>query len=561
MRTHQYAHKKRASQSFRTPISRPTEVQASVQPALIQAKSNEEGLAEHAERLRKFQRLGNSMMQMGPPRLDDNTNSSVKPKPWIQRKLTIGKPADKYEQEADRVASQVAQHINAPAFTQLHPLQSIQHETNLDSTGVKREQRQPQETNDVKTPVVFRHLSLTGVKLLQLMSDEVFMKHVTKLKELPGKYKRIEYCGALSYDPDFLTRLNESPWRKLMTDDDTVGEDEEMEYRRRTEYGKLLKKAAKILSKNRFGKLSLDKEALECLKTNYWSVTGDEQFGFLIIYEGKGNAKEAFESLFKVLSKGYPIECAQFVQLCQIYALMHTVNKEEFQKLVDASYKKIILRHHFSSGVREMMEVEKVYHRKKRSDDLKTGDNNVLKAAKLNQYLTKVPPGTIIGWTCTTKEAKGTAFEHENTVKVGAGLFAAHGFGSQNIFTMEEIELCVGQTATERISKLVDLVENSVGNPTLGWAISEDGGEISCDAFYDLVKKEKGNQGFKFINCLEKFIGENDGEWRLTKWLLENYQKRLSLKKILSFLTWTEKQQIHDVIFIDSINLVNIPYK
>ena len=132
MRTHQYAHKKRASQSFRTPVSRPTEVQASVQPVLIQAKSNEEGLAEHAERLRKFQRLGNSMMQMGPPRLDNNTTSSVQPKPWIQRKLTIGEPRDKYEQEADRVASQVVRRINAPADKENNLRQPIQREKVLE---------------------------------------------------------------------------------------------------------------------------------------------------------------------------------------------------------------------------------------------------------------------------------------------------------------------------------------------------------------------------------------------------------------------------------------------
>ena len=35
----------------------------------------------------------------------------------VQAKLTIGQPNDKYEQEADQVASQVVQHINAPQAT------------------------------------------------------------------------------------------------------------------------------------------------------------------------------------------------------------------------------------------------------------------------------------------------------------------------------------------------------------------------------------------------------------------------------------------------------------
>ena len=132
MRTHQYAHKKRTFQSSCTFVPRPTEVQSSVQPPPIQAKSNEEGLAEHAERLRKFQRLGNSMIQMGPPRLDNNKTSPLQPQPWIQRKLTIGEPGDKYEQEADRVAFQVVQQINAPTSIDKNNLsQSIQREKDL----------------------------------------------------------------------------------------------------------------------------------------------------------------------------------------------------------------------------------------------------------------------------------------------------------------------------------------------------------------------------------------------------------------------------------------------
>ncbi|MBD2112569.1 MULTISPECIES: DUF4157 domain-containing protein [Cyanophyceae] len=44
----------------------------------------------------------------------------------IQAKLTIGQPNDKYEQEADRVASQVVQQINAPVSPQPSQGQSVQ---------------------------------------------------------------------------------------------------------------------------------------------------------------------------------------------------------------------------------------------------------------------------------------------------------------------------------------------------------------------------------------------------------------------------------------------------
>jgi len=47
----------------------------------------------------------------------------------IQPKLTIGAPNDKYEQEADRIAAQVVQQLNAPKLAPSAPTQSIQRET------------------------------------------------------------------------------------------------------------------------------------------------------------------------------------------------------------------------------------------------------------------------------------------------------------------------------------------------------------------------------------------------------------------------------------------------
>jgi Domain of unknown function (DUF4157)/NAD:arginine ADP-ribosyltransferase len=44
----------------------------------------------------------------------------------VQAKLTIGQPGDKYEQEADRVAAQVVQKINAPVSVQAEHGQSVQ---------------------------------------------------------------------------------------------------------------------------------------------------------------------------------------------------------------------------------------------------------------------------------------------------------------------------------------------------------------------------------------------------------------------------------------------------
>ncbi|MGR3279991.1 DUF4157 domain-containing protein, partial [Acaryochloris marina NIES-2412] len=88
---------------------KPTIIPQSVKTptSTVQAKSNEEGLADWEAQRQKWARLGSPWMDKIP------NPSGELVQPWIQRKLTLGKPNDKYEQEADRVASQVVQHINA----------------------------------------------------------------------------------------------------------------------------------------------------------------------------------------------------------------------------------------------------------------------------------------------------------------------------------------------------------------------------------------------------------------------------------------------------------------
>ncbi|WP_199322341.1 MULTISPECIES: eCIS core domain-containing protein [Calothrix] len=76
----------------------------------------------------------------------------VNPSP-IQAKLTIGEPGDKYEQEADRVASQVVEQINAPAPVQSNQGQSVQRQEEKkeelqakpDITSLQRQEEKPEE--------------------------------------------------------------------------------------------------------------------------------------------------------------------------------------------------------------------------------------------------------------------------------------------------------------------------------------------------------------------------------------------------------------------------------
>lgn len=114
------------------PITQPTSPSPTIEP-----KSNAEGLAEHAERLKKFQRLDSNMVQMGPPHLGHSNPIPIQPK------LTIGAPGDKYEQEADRVAKRVVTQIHSPK--------------SLDTPSFAQRQDLPERDELMMKPIIQRH--------------------------------------------------------------------------------------------------------------------------------------------------------------------------------------------------------------------------------------------------------------------------------------------------------------------------------------------------------------------------------------------------------------------
>jgi len=75
------------------------------QPKIESTRSNEEQLAQMRAKREASERLGSTLL---------TPESVPRTLPPLQPKLTIGQPNDQYEQEADRVARQVVDHINAP---------------------------------------------------------------------------------------------------------------------------------------------------------------------------------------------------------------------------------------------------------------------------------------------------------------------------------------------------------------------------------------------------------------------------------------------------------------
>jgi hypothetical protein len=102
--------------------------------------------------LQPMWRQGTSGVPMEGQRslLNSTQQSSASP---IQAKLTIGQPGDKYEQEADRVAFQVVEQINAPASAQSPQGQSVQRQEEKpeelqakpEITALQRQEEKPEE--------------------------------------------------------------------------------------------------------------------------------------------------------------------------------------------------------------------------------------------------------------------------------------------------------------------------------------------------------------------------------------------------------------------------------
>jgi len=109
------------------------------QPKIESTRSNEEQLAQMRANREASERLGSTLL---------TPESVPHTPPPLQPKLTIGQPGDKYEQEADRVARQVVDQINAPPKIQAkaprNPMQSVgaRKPSPLDDHPVMKVQRQ-----------------------------------------------------------------------------------------------------------------------------------------------------------------------------------------------------------------------------------------------------------------------------------------------------------------------------------------------------------------------------------------------------------------------------------
>lgn len=141
--------------------------------------------------------------------------------------------------------------------------------------------------------------------------------------------------------------------------------------------------------------------------------------------------------MFADFSK-WSVDCAQFIQVAEWYALRHAYGADDFNKRVGGTLE---LRVHRSTGIA----YKELYERLNRSAKMRRRTDGAEESKSVEQLLADAPIGSRITWT-NKKAPDDSAFHNENTIKMGPDSFAAHGFGgSTNIFTRAEVELKLAQ--------------------------------------------------------------------------------------------------------------------
>lgn len=194
MRVHQYASKEKTVQiPTQTLTSTPNKQSLILQQQPEQLKSNAEGLAEHVERLKKFQHVGSSLEQMGPPRFE-NSNPT-----FFQPKLTLGQPGDKYELEADKVAKQVVNQLDSPAIRR-----------DISHSEIQRQDQGHEDETLAHTIQRLNHIAAyepTTQPLLQRRQDDT-PNLEQSIQQLRGKGKPLDDQVRTSMERVFGTNFN-----------------------------------------------------------------------------------------------------------------------------------------------------------------------------------------------------------------------------------------------------------------------------------------------------------------------------------------------------------------
>jgi hypothetical protein len=167
--------------------------------------------------------------------------------------------------------------------------------------------------------------------------------------------------------------------------------------------------------------------------TGYWVEQVDPAGDAMLLLKAGKRPSDAVDAMFGKLSNWH-VDCAEFIQIAQWYALLHTHGADEFNtRMSGLSFK---LKPHGSTGIGTKLS----YFRDLPTEAMKRSSDGLQEPKSIDQLIADAPVGSRIAWT-NLAAPTSSDFRNENTIKLGQDQFAAHGFGgTSNIFARAEIE-------------------------------------------------------------------------------------------------------------------------
>lgn len=135
----------------------------------------------------------------------------------------------------------------------------------------------------------------------------------------------------------------------------------------------------------------------------------------------------------------WSFDCAQFVQVAELYALRHALGAKEFDRR--AARKHFDIRVQWSSGV-----VSKtIWARERPNGPMTRGESHQPERRTIAQLLARTPFGSRVA--CTNLAApEDSVFRNENAVKMGDDQYAALGFlKGRTRFSQVDIEFMLAR--------------------------------------------------------------------------------------------------------------------
>ncbi|WP_224369514.1 eCIS core domain-containing protein [Hyalangium versicolor] len=216
-------------------------------------------------------------------------------------------------------------------------------------------------------------------------------------------------------------------------------------------YQARLKKGVELLQSAGFGRLEgsprqfepggpLDWEG-ETYNKDYWKAEDHPKFLRKLVLKPDKQPSAAIDDMFSHLGE-WKVDCGQFVQVANLYALRHALGTQGFNQL-NKNEVAFELKPHASTGVRRV----KFYERFRPDAPMVRHPEKEPETKSIDELLREAPVGSRVMWT-NLQAPLSSAYHNENTLKLGDDQFAAHGFMAdlkKNVFTRKELEFALAK--------------------------------------------------------------------------------------------------------------------